>query len=122
MLKDDLYRAEELLHEAGAVNALIILNPDQAIFQGHYPGLPVLPAACMIQIVKEILETVLAQKLILALSPQLKFLRMVDPGKDANLNISLTYQLLEDGFWKISGALSNAGSVALKFQASFRKY
>lgn len=122
MLKDDLYRLEDLKHEEGSITAIVKLNPDHAIFQGHYPGLPVLPGACMIQMIKEVFEAALTQKLLLTLSQQLKFLQMVDPGKDSALNLSLTYQVEEGGFWKVSGTLSNAGAVALKFQGSFRKY
>jgi 3-hydroxymyristoyl/3-hydroxydecanoyl-(acyl carrier protein) dehydratase len=37
------------------VQATIRLNPDHAIFAGHFPGQPVVPGVCMLQIIKELL-------------------------------------------------------------------
>lgn len=122
MLRDNLYRVIELAHNDGSVNAVVTLDPEHDIFKGHYPGLPVLPGACMIQIIKETLEAVLAQKLLLAHSPQLKFLQMVDPRRDNAVSLSMAYEQSDGDFWKVSGALSHAGAAVLRFQWNFRKF
>ena len=56
MLKDSLYRILNISGENNAIEAIIELDEHHDIFKGHFPGQPVLPGVCMLQITKEILE------------------------------------------------------------------
>ena len=52
---NDLFSIEKVTHEDGAIKATLGINSDSEILKGHFPGHPVVPGACMLQITKEVL-------------------------------------------------------------------
>lgn len=91
MLQDALYRIDHWEATEGRVKALLMLDEAHPIFEGHFPGQPVLPGVCQVQIIKELLETALARKLFLAEAAQCKFLQMADPGRTPILEVRIDY-------------------------------
>jgi 3-hydroxymyristoyl/3-hydroxydecanoyl-(acyl carrier protein) dehydratase len=51
-----LFNISKLEHQVGSISAVLDINRDCEIFKGHFPGQPIAPGACMLQIVKDILE------------------------------------------------------------------
>jgi len=39
------------------------LNPGHPVYQGHFPGHPVVPGVCLLQLIKECVEDIRQQKL-----------------------------------------------------------
>jgi 3-hydroxyacyl-[acyl-carrier-protein] dehydratase len=56
ILLNDFYTLTEKIEVPGVVKAKIAINKRHRIFDGHFPGLPVVPGVCMLQIVREIME------------------------------------------------------------------
>ena len=57
MLLDNFYTilsSEQPDETSGTV--LLELNPDHAIYQGHFPAHPVVPGVCLLQLIKESVE------------------------------------------------------------------
>ena len=55
MLLGDFFEISDINNaENGSIEALIKINKDHAIFNGHFPEFPIVPGVCMIQMVKEI--------------------------------------------------------------------
>lgn len=79
ILKDNFYTIREIRFEADEINATIELNPAHKIFKGHFPGLPILPGVCMVQIQKELIEKELSRKIILKKATNIKFLSIINP-------------------------------------------
>jgi len=121
MLKGDLYTLEDFVHSDGVVTATLLLNSAHSIFEGHYPGQPVLPGACILQIVKETLSSAIESELMLVIANNLKFLSMIDPASMSALNFKLTYQEADEQFLKVNASLHFEERVCFKFQGSFRK-
>ena len=62
MLLDNFYTilsSEQPDETSGTV--LLELNPDHAIYQGHFPAHPVVPGVCLLQLIKESVENILLQ-------------------------------------------------------------
>ncbi|MEP7278535.1 MAG: 3-hydroxyacyl-ACP dehydratase, partial [Bacteroidota bacterium] len=57
MLAGSFYTIVSPVIEPENIRAILKINPDHAIFKGHFPGQPVVPGVCMMQIVKELMET-----------------------------------------------------------------
>jgi 3-hydroxyacyl-[acyl-carrier-protein] dehydratase len=55
------------------------LEKDHKIYEGHFPGNPVVPGVCLIQMIREGLEVVLDKKLRLFAADEIKFLHIVNP-------------------------------------------
>jgi 3-hydroxyacyl-[acyl-carrier-protein] dehydratase len=115
---NDLFSIDNLTHEAGTILATLGINPDSEILKGHFPGHPVVPGACMLQIVKEVLEDALNHTLRLKKADQLKFMIMIDPAT-LIVQLDISYQYLEDGVIGLTAKLSNADMVYFKFLGSF---
>src|SRR5690606_15159018 len=81
ILKNDLYTVSSLTEDDKIVQASLELNPEHPIFEGHFPRQPVLPGVCMLQIIKEILESVTGKNLMLKQSDHIKFLSVINPAE-----------------------------------------
>ena len=73
--------------------AKIKLNKDHSIFQGHFPGMPIVPGVCMTQIVKELLEGELGTPLFFTSGSNIKFLSIINPEKNSDLKVEIVYSV-----------------------------
>ncbi|MCJ8210563.1 hypothetical protein MUY27_12665 [Mucilaginibacter sp. RS28] len=119
MLKDSLYTVNALKHADQQIEAMLVLHPGHAIFKGHYPTQPVLPGACMLQMIKEVLEQALDRQLQLIKAGQIKFLNMIDPEKNAEVGMLIKY-IPEDNLLKVTATLTTADGAACKLQGMFQ--
>lgn len=119
MLKDSLYFLKENYIENSAVEAVVTLDAGHAIFKGHFPGNPVLPGACMLQMVKELLETALQIPLQLIKADELKFLAVIQPPTD-EIRFSIRHQYMENAALKINATITRDNTVCFKMRGSFK--
>jgi 3-hydroxyacyl-[acyl-carrier-protein] dehydratase len=98
--------------------ATLILHPGHEIFKGHFPGQPVLPGVCMIQIIKDVVEEITGNRFLLQESKQIKFLKMLIPDNSKPINLSLGWE--EDGrALQVNAQLSESGTVVFKFMGTY---
>lgn len=119
MLKDTLYRITHTHLAENSLEVSVVLDGDNAIFKGHFPGNPVLPGACMLQMVKELLETALCMPLQLVKADEMKFLAIIQPGED-ELLFSIQYHTSADAVIKTNAKITRSGVVCFKMRGSFR--
>lgn len=119
MLIEGLYKVISTENTEKGVLAKIHLNKDNAVFKGHFPGNPVMPGVCMIQIIKELTEEATGKTLFLAVSSNIKFMAIINPkiNPDLQLAIDITE---EDGVVKVKNISSFDETVALKLNATFK--
>jgi len=101
----------------GSITTLLAVDAESGIFKGHFPEQPVVPGACMLQTVKEILQDAVNAPLKLVKADNIKFLNMITPDTP-DLTMTITYQLLDDEI-KISAGLISELTVFMKLQATF---
>lgn len=118
MLIKDLYKLTNFSNEEGEVKAEIHLNKDNEIFKGHFPGNPVMPGVCMIQIIKELTEKATEKSLFLSQTSNIKFMAIINPNVTPDLTINITITEIEDGY-KIKNDSSFGDTLALKMSATF---
>lgn len=107
MLSGDFFYINSVHQEGEKLTALLSINAGHQIFAGHFPGQPVVPGVCMMQMIQEILETVLNKKITLAGAENLKFLALIDPSETNLINAEIKYSLTDDGKVKVTAALVN---------------
>jgi 3-hydroxyacyl-[acyl-carrier-protein] dehydratase len=95
MLKNNLYTIQQISEEKNSIHSIIELNAQHEIFKGHFPRQPVLPGACILQMTKEILETLFEKKLQLTKADDIRFSAMVDPTKNKELKFLIKYNFSE---------------------------
>ena len=91
MFLNGLYTIKRILREGNSnkLSILIQLNPSHEIFKGHFPGNPILPGVCIVQILKEILMHQLDNKLILNYASSIKYLSYINPVVNNIINFDV---------------------------------
>jgi 3-hydroxyacyl-[acyl-carrier-protein] dehydratase len=115
---DNLFHIDKFQIGDKTLFAQIALNPGHGIFSGHFPGQPVLPGVCMIQIVKELLEKCVGAALSLEKADQIKFLTVIDPRQTVAFEAKLDFEWIEEQHLKVSGSFFNAETVYFKLQGA----
>ena len=72
------------------------ITMDMDFFKGHFPGNPILPGACITDIVKCCAEKVVNRSLEIKSVRNLKFLQIIQPDNVANLKITLKISSAND--------------------------
>ncbi|HNR41455.1 MAG TPA: 3-hydroxyacyl-ACP dehydratase [Bacteroidales bacterium] len=119
-LQGDLYTVQHTAQGKGegAAAFRIAVNPDHEIFLGHFPGNPVLPGACTIQILKELAEGASGRDLLLSGAQNIKFLSFIDPRKNPVLDIDLLLRETEEGTYACSASVHYGGRVFCSFRGT----
>ena len=121
MLKDNLYIIKNISEADSTIEAIVELDEQHKIFEGHFPGHPVLPGACMLQMVKELLETFFQKPLRLVKADDIRFSAMVDPTANKELTFSIQYHLMETQSIDVNAKiLKQDNTVCCKIKASFK--
>jgi len=119
MLKDTLYKILLSDHGDGIITATLELDIDNVIFAGHFPAQPVLPGACMLQMVKDVLESTLDKSLMLKQARQIKFLELIDPRINSILELTINYMNADDNTINVSATLNAKTAICFKFTGNF---
>lgn len=116
MLLGDFFTIKDLQVSGPDVSVAITINAKHKIFDGHFPGQPVVPGVCMMQMVKEIMEHVTGRKTILAKAHEMKFLVVIDPSRNNNIRATLKYSQEEDGKINVTATLLHEETIHFKFK------
>lgn len=121
MLLNHFFFLSALNNENGLINATLEMNAGHKIFDGHFPGQPVVPGVCMLQMTREVLEEVLGYKVQLRSADSLKFLAFINPKEINRINIEIQYKYAEEGSISVNSKLYNPETAFFKFKGVFFK-
>ncbi|HNY01450.1 MAG TPA: beta-hydroxyacyl-ACP dehydratase [Bacteroidales bacterium] len=99
--------------------ATLRLEPSHPVYAGHFPGNPVVPGVCQIQIIRELAEKACNTRLVLTRSDTLKFLSMIVPQSSPELAVDLQVRSSEQNLFDISASIHSGGTTFLKFRGMF---
>ncbi len=119
MLQGDFYTVLNNQSNSGSVNALLELNPDHHIFEGHFPQVPVVPGVCMMQMVKELVEGFTGKKLRLSKADHLKFLTIINPRENKLLQADISIHSNTQQGFQVTAAFFIQQTVFFKFKGGF---
>ena len=117
---NNFYELKSQESENNIFRANITLNKDHDIFQGHFPGNPVTPGVCMMQIVKDLAEKFTGSKLFLKTASNVKFMAIINPFETPDLLLELDINEKE-GEIKVKNTTSFGETIALKLSVSYTK-
>ena len=122
MLLKDFYSIRKLEKtDETKYAASIFLNSEHAIFKGHFPGNPVTPGVCMMQIIKELCEEVLESPLLMTSSSNVKFMALINPEKNPALEFEIEMAGDLGTEIKVKATAMFATTVALKLTNIYKK-
>jgi len=114
-LRDDFFSILQKETSPNSVLAKIEINERHKIFEGHFPGKPVLPGVCMVQIILEIMQVVIGKPVRLTESDTIKFLSMVSPTENKEIDASINYEV-EPGRFLINASLFSGQVIFFKLK------
>lgn len=121
MLLKDFYKITSLDKNENQHRAIIVVNEKHEVFGGHFPGNPIMPGVCMMQIIKELTEQITGCKLTLQTLSNVKFMALINPDVTPELRLELDIQETEDGLVKVKNASYFNETTALKLSSVYKK-
>lgn len=88
----------------------IRLNPESVIFKAHFPGEPIMPGACIVQMVLELFMTWTKRDVEIAKVNNLKFLSVISPDEVLDLDVVIEIKKEEEGQVSIKADITKDGS------------
>ena len=79
VFRNKFYFVESSVRGDGSASYLIRLNADHGIFRAHFPGDPVTPGVCILQMGLELLSDAVGEKVELSRAKTVKFLHILRP-------------------------------------------
>ena len=106
MLLDNYFYIEKQEKDEEGFLFLVRLNTEHPIFNGHFPGNPISPGVCNIQMIKECAERIMGCQLTLDNIKQCKFSNLIIPSSELRITISIRLQQIEGDRIKLHGIIS----------------
>jgi len=119
MLIEGLYTVQSFEQNEQEVSARVQLHAEHDVFKGHFPGNPIMPGVCMIQMIKELTEKVTGKELFLAVATNVKFMAKISPVENEIIDLKLSITE-DDNFIKVKNITSYGETIALKLSATFK--
>lgn len=120
MLIANLFEYTITHSETGKVDALVKINGEHSIFNGHFPGQPVTPGVLQLQLVNELLNTVNETTMVLKTMGRCKFLAIWNPAEHQQIKVDLKLKKNEAGETSVSASGGVEGTPFFKFSATFK--
>lgn len=121
MLEGEFFTIEQSEISTGHISAAIHLNPEHPVYEGHFPGMPVVPGVCQVQMVKEILCSAREGQFLLTDSKMCKFINMMNPKEATGLKCDISWSENPDGEISFSGELADTVRTYLKMKGILKK-
>ena len=127
MLKDSFFKVLEQVHVEDSISSTqqkvrfqVALDPAHTIYKGHFPGNPVVPGVCQIEMIRELLGISLDRKMRLIEADNIKYLSMINPLETTQFQVDLDTREKEPGISDVSATISSGIRIFLKFKGTFK--
>jgi 3-hydroxyacyl-[acyl-carrier-protein] dehydratase len=101
-LLDDFYTIKQETGEGTEFEYSLSLNKEHFIYQVHFPGNPITPGVCIIQLCKELMEHRTGETLFLKKINNVKFLSIIDPTVIDTIRASFSKVSPDENGYKFS--------------------
>jgi 3-hydroxymyristoyl/3-hydroxydecanoyl-(acyl carrier protein) dehydratase len=96
MLKDNFFTIKEVTETAKGRTYRIALDGRHPVFQAHFAGNPVMPGACIVQVIKELAEDCLSAPFFVATVKNMKFLKVINPLENPEVSVQMACTVRDD--------------------------
>jgi 3-hydroxyacyl-[acyl-carrier-protein] dehydratase len=101
--------------------AVVRFNPGDTIFEVHFPGSPVVPGACIVQICTELLSEHLSHPMVLCQAKNIKFIKLINPLHHSEVVFNFELNRSDDGTIGAVISVSKEETVFVRISARFNK-
>lgn len=119
MLLRDFYIIDTFTTEEQTIKADISINPNHSVFEGHFPGNPIVPGVTMVQIVKELLGKSVDTDLFLDKAINIKFMAILNPEENPGVIVNITIKKKEGDQITAASTITKDDKTFFKFSGQF---
>lgn len=119
MLKENFFTIDNFKINGFEIGGTFLIDESHTIFNGHFPGQPVVPGVCMLQMIKEMLQMVIDKKLVLVKASEMKFLAIIDPLKNKFVHGAIQYSIGTDEHISVTAKIFSGELIHFKFKGVF---
>ncbi len=113
ILHDNLYTIKHSdANFEGDYSATLWLNDECEIYRAHFPGKPITPGVCIIQIISELVEHFIGAGHQLAIVRNAKFKTVIDPELTPELQVDMSIREIEPRRLGVSATVRVEGKVS----------
>ncbi|MDR1592344.1 MAG: hydroxymyristoyl-ACP dehydratase [Prevotellaceae bacterium] len=115
MILDNFFSITAFSGNESGYSAVIKLNPEHPVYQGHFPEQPVVPGVCTMHIVKTCAEKAIGRALTYAYVAQCRYIAIITPDME---QLSVCLQLTEQAErWLLNAEVCVAETVMMRLKA-----
>lgn len=94
----------------------VLLLADHPVYRGHFPGNPVSPGVCNMQMIKECAEQLIGHEVLLDNVRQYRLMEVLSPQRTPELDIDVEVGL-SDGRYQIRSTVRSTNGISIDFKA-----
>ena len=119
-LQDNLFTILSQQEVEGLPAFQLRIHPEWPIYKAHFPGHPITPGVCIVQMVQELLQLALNRDVTLRKAKNVKYLAIISPEEVSDLTVSFTkIEVQEDGSLKVQAQVAAGETIYTKLSATF---
>ncbi|MBU3813241.1 MAG: beta-hydroxyacyl-ACP dehydratase [Candidatus Bacteroides intestinipullorum] len=94
----------------------VALLPDCAVYRGHFPGHPVCPGVCQVEMARQCAGRLAGHPLLIRRIASCRFLTVATPEACPELDLAVTLQPAGEGTWTVTARLSDSGHTYMELK------
>lgn len=106
-------------HGDGTAEVRVRLLPGCEVYRGHFPGHPVAPGACNIEMVRECFARMQGADLRIAAIDRCRFTAVATPTASPELAITLSWTH-DDGGYRLAATMTAGGTTYMDFKGTLK--
>ena len=121
MLIENYYKVNDIIAGTEKTLFIISLNPDCEVYEGHFPGIPISPGACNIQMIKECAELIIGKPLFMNNLQHCRLTTLITPLVYPQVEVTLFMEKKAD-VYQLKATIGKNEEIYLQLKAEFRTY
>lgn len=118
-LLDNFFITKTIAETENGFEAILQCNPAHIIYQGHFPGNPITPGACIIQVADELMARIMDHKLLMRTIKNVKFLSAIVPKEGKLIRYTFSGLSQTETECKVQVTVFESQTVCAKMSLSF---
>ena len=119
-LKDNLYTILSQREEDAHPVFRVAIHKEWPIYKAHFPGHPITPGVCIVQMIQELLQIAIGRELCLVRAKNVKYLAIISPEEVSELTIAFPkIEEQADGSLKVQAQVLSGDTLFTKLSATF---
>lgn len=121
VLQDNLFSIMSQAQENGQPAFQVQIHKEWPIYKAHFPGHPITPGVCIVQMIQELLQAYLGREVSLRKAKTVKYTAIISPDEVSELSVSFPkIEEQEDGSLKVQAQVAGGETIYTKLSATFQ--